>query len=38
MKKLKVILIGAGGRGRTYTDIMAELPEQYQVVAVAEPV
>lgn len=38
MKKLKVVLIGAGGRGSTYTDIMADLPEQFQVVAVAEPI
>lgn len=38
MKKVKVILIGAGDRGTTYTDIMADLPEQFQVVAVAEPV
>lgn len=38
MKKVKVVLIGAGDRGTTYTDIMADLPEQFQVVAVAEPV
>ena len=38
MKKLKVVLIGAGNRGLTYTNIMHELPDQYQVVAVAEPV
>lgn len=38
MKKVKIILIGAGDRGTTYTDIMADLPEQFQVVAVAEPV
>lgn len=38
MKKIKVILIGAGNRGETYTDIMHEMPEKYQVVAVAEPV
>ncbi len=37
MKQLKVILIGAGDRGTTYTDIMASLPEQFKVVAVAEP-
>jgi len=34
MKKLKVILIGAGNRGIIYTDNMADLPEKYQVVAV----
>ena len=37
MKKLKVILIGAGNRGGVYTDVMSDLPEQFQVVAVAEP-
>lgn len=37
MKKLKVILIGAGGRGIGYTDIMANHPDKYEVVAVAEP-
>lgn len=38
MKKLKVILIGAGGRGKSYTDFMATMPEKFEVVAVAEPV
>lgn len=38
MKKLKVILIGAGNRGVAYTDIMADMPEKYDVVAVAEPI
>lgn len=38
MKKLKVILIGAGGRGSTYTDVMADMPEQFEVIAVAEPI
>ena len=36
--KLKVVLIGAGNRGAAYTDIMAQLPDKYQVVAVAEPI
>ena len=36
MKKLKVVLIGAGGRGNTYTAHMDE--ERFQVVAVAEPI
>ena len=35
MKRLKVILIGAGNRGRLYTDLME--PEKFEVVAVAEP-
>lgn len=38
MKKLKVILIGAGGRGISYTDIMHKHPDKYEVVAVAEPI
>lgn len=38
MKKLKVILIGAGLRGIMYTDIMKEMPDEFQVIAVAEPV
>lgn len=38
MKQIKAILIGAGDRGTTYTDIMANMPEKFNVVAVAEPV
>ena len=38
MKKLKVVLIGAGNRGEAYTNIMRDMPEEYQVVAVAEPI
>ena len=37
-QQISVVLIGAGDRGSTYTDIMADLPEQYKVVAVAEPI
>ena len=37
-QKIKVVLIGAGNRGTTYTDLMAQLPEKYEVVAVAEPI
>ena len=37
-QKLKIVLIGAGNRGETYTDIMAKLPEKYEVIAVAEPI
>ena len=37
-KKLKVVLIGAGNRGITYTDIMSRYPEKFEVVAVAEPI
>ena len=36
-KQITVVLVGAGDRGQTYTDIMYELPDQYKVVAVAEP-
>lgn len=38
MKKLKVILIGAGDRGNTYAREMKKLPDQYEIVAVAEPI
>ncbi len=38
MRKLKVILIGAGNRGECYTDIMKEMDDKFQVVAVAEPI
>ena len=33
-----VIVIGAGGRGTRYSDIMADYGEQFKVIAVAEPV
>lgn len=36
MKKIRVILIGAGNRGTIYTDIMKQMPEQFQVVGVAD--
>ena len=38
MKKLKVILVGAGNRGTAYTDKMYNLSDRYEVVAVAEPI
>ena len=38
MKTMKVILIGAGNRGMSYTDIMEKQKEKFQVVGVAEPV
>ncbi len=34
----KIILIGAGGRGMTYTDQMYSIEGEFQVVAIAEPV
>ncbi len=37
-KKLKVIVIGAGNRGERYTDIMANMPDKFEVIAVAEPI
>ena len=33
-----VIVIGAGGRGTSYTKIMKEMGEEFRVVAVAEPI
>lgn len=39
MKRLKVIVIGAGSRGIGYTDIMKnEHDEKYEVIGVAEPI
>jgi len=38
MKKVKVILIGAGLRGMGYAKIMAAQKEKFQIVAVAEPI
>ncbi|MBO5452759.1 MAG: Gfo/Idh/MocA family oxidoreductase [Clostridia bacterium] len=38
MEKLKVIVIGAGMRGKGYSDIMAMYPDKFEVVGVAEPV
>ena len=38
MEQIRVIIIGAGNRGTRYASIMAQLPEQYKVVGVAEPV
>lgn len=38
IKKFKVILIGAGNRGETYTDIMARTPDKFEIIAVAEPI
>ncbi|MEE1240077.1 MAG: Gfo/Idh/MocA family oxidoreductase [Acutalibacteraceae bacterium] len=37
-KQFKVIVIGAGGRGASYTNIMHEVPEMFKVVGVAEPI
>ncbi|MBE6633238.1 MAG: Gfo/Idh/MocA family oxidoreductase [Ruminococcaceae bacterium] len=37
MEKKKIILIGAGLRGLQYTNIMMDLADRYEVVAVAEP-
>ena len=37
MKPLKVVLLGAGNRGIRYATHMAEMPDKYQVVAVADP-
>lgn len=37
MKKLKVIVVGAGVRGIIYSDIMAETPEKFEVIGVADP-
>ncbi len=38
MKVVTLALIGAGGRGKTYTDFAVNNPDKFKVVAVAEPV
>lgn len=38
MSVLKAILIGAGNRGKIYTNVMAKYPDKFKVVGVAEPV
>lgn len=38
MKQFTAIIIGAGGRGRTYARKMADLPQKFKLVGVAEPV
>lgn len=38
MKKISVILIGAGDRGTTYIQEMHARPDKYEVVAVADPI
>ena len=38
LKKLTVILIGAGNRGTTYVENMKKLPDMFDVVGVAEPI
>ena len=37
MKKIKLILIGAGGRGTSYVDLGAEFCPEMELVAVADP-
>ncbi len=38
MRKLKVIIVGCGGRGTNFSKIFKALPEQFEVVAIAEPI
>ncbi len=38
MEPISVIVIGAGGRGRTYTNVMGGQPDRFKVVGVAEPI
>ena len=37
MKKIRVIVIGAGSRGDRYAGLMNKLPEQYEIVGMADP-
>ena len=38
MQKLKVIVIGAGSRGAAYSNYMFNMPDKFEIVAVAEPI
>lgn len=38
MKKITMLVIGAGGRGTTYAKFALEHPDMFQVVGVAEPI
>ena len=38
MNKLTAIVIGAGHRGTRYADIMADNPDKFKVIGVAEPI
>lgn len=37
MKKLRLAVIGCGGRGLTYATLAGQMPELYEVVAAADP-
>ena len=37
MKKVSVIILGAGNRGSAYSTHMSQMPEQYEIVGVADP-
>ncbi len=37
MKQFSVIVIGAGGRGRTYAYPMCDMPDKFKIVGVADP-
>ena len=37
MRKIKMMIIGAGGRGNKYATLAAKIPEEVEIVAVAEP-
>ena len=38
MKKLRVVIIGAGARGVAYAENLKEMEERYEVVGVADPI
>ena len=37
MKRIRAIIIGAGNRGERYAGHMAQMPEKYQIVGMADP-
>ncbi|MBQ5764796.1 MAG: Gfo/Idh/MocA family oxidoreductase [Clostridia bacterium] len=38
MKQFTAIVVGAGARGKVYTDIMGDMSDKFKVVGVAEPI
>ena len=37
MRKISVIIVGAGNRGNRYAELMHQMPEMYEIVGMADP-
>ena len=37
MKKISVIIVGAGNRGNRYAELMHQMPDKYEIVGMADP-